>query len=296
MPEPTIDPTTTVEPTTTPNPAPAEPAPATPTPSGEPTATPAEPNAPKTAEPSGVDPSALSYSDVKYYSQLDKETASNKDLMERVKGHKTVSELAKAYAEMSAKMDDALFIPGKDATVEQVKDFFHKIGVPKKSEDYNLVDGSYKPEEIAELKTFFRNEVLYKNGLSKVQGERVWKSCLAYLMTERAMNEKAFEKLKSSFSERHSAYLKNDYPVDADRQAVMNEDLSLASEFFSQSGLGKAFKDTGLIYNPEIIHKAAQYQKGIRANGVMGTSAPTEKDTGMFQQGEDFKKAYGGRK
>ena len=237
-------------------------------------------------------PEMPSYSDVKYYSQLDKDTAGNKEIMEKVKGYKTVSELAKAYAESSKRNENALFIPTKESTPEEVKGFFTRLGVPEDSNGYELQDGDYKPEQVAELKDYFKREVLYHNGLTKQQGERVWNACLNAIINERRNNEAAFEKMKADFNTNHDNLLKAEFPVDADRKAAMSEDLDLASEFFVESGLGETFKKTGLVYNPEVVHKLAQYHKATRAKGVLGTTKETPAGTGLFPQGGQFKAAF----
>lgn len=253
------------------------------------------PNEPTTVDTEPIlnpDP-VETYDDVKYYSQLDKDTAGNKDIMDRVKGYKSVSELAKGYADLSKRMDGALVVPTKDSSVDEVKAYFRALGVPEKAEDYNLSDGDYSPETIKALKENFQKEVLYRNGITKHQGEKVWNACLKMLQSERDMNIANYEKAKASFEERHSNLLREQYPVEADRKAAMNEDMSLAAEFFSESGLGQFFKQTGLVYNPEVMHKLAQYHKATRASGVMGKGGESRRSEGVFSQGKEFMEAYG---
>lgn len=242
-----------------------------------------------------VNPDVSSYADVKYYSQLDKETATNTDVMDRVKGFKSVSDLAKGYADLSRKADNALQIPTKDSSVDEIKAYFKKLGVPDDAEGYNLEDGDYEAESIRELKENFRKQVLYRNGLTKHQGEAVWNACREMLKAERDANVKAFEEARKSFGERHDALLRQQYPVEADRKAAMNEDMDLVAEFFADTGLGQTFKQLGLVYNPDVIHRLAQYHKATRAKGVMGKGGETKEDTGLFKMSADFAKAYGGR-
>lgn len=233
------------------------------------------------------------YSDVKYYSQLDKETAGNKDVMERVKGYKSVSDLAKGYSELAGRMDRSITIPDQNSSDDEVRDYFRKLGVPENENGYELSDGDYNPDMLKELKSQFRSQVLYRNGLTKVQGEKVWEAALNMLKAERDRNLANYEEAKRSFGERHDALLRKEYPVDADRKAAMNEDISYASEFLSETGLGKFFKDMGLVYNPEVIHRLAQYHRDRSARGVMGEGGESRQSNELFQQGKQFREAYG---
>lgn len=233
------------------------------------------------------------YADVKYYSQLDKETAGNKDVMDRVKDFKSVSDLAKGYSELRGKMDRSLVIPDENSTDDEVRDYFRKLGVPEDKDGYQLTDGDYNPEVLKDLKERFRSQVLYRNGLTKVQGEKVWEAALDMLKAERDRNMAAFEQAKKSFDERHEALLQKDYPVAADRKAAMSEDISYASEFLAETGLGRVFKDMGLIYNPEVLHRLAQYHKSRSAKAVMGTGGENTQSNEVFQQGRQWQEAYG---
>lgn len=240
-----------------------------------------------------VTPQVNPYADVKYYSQLDKETAGNKDVMERVKDFKSVSDLAKGYSELRGKMDRSLLIPDQDSTDDEVRDYFRKLGVPENEQGYNLTDADYKPEAIKDLKEQFRSQVLYRNGLTKVQGEKVWEAALNMLREERDRGIKVFEDAKKNFNERHEALLQKDFPIASDRKAAMNEDISYASEFLAETGLGKFFKDLGLVYNPDVIHKVAQYHKNHSAKAVMGTGGQVVENNEIFSQSKQFTEAYG---
>lgn len=239
-----------------------------------------------------INPDTETYADVKYFSQLDKETASNVEIMDRVKAHKSVSELAKGYADISKRLDNSLLIPTKESSIDEVKAYFKKLGVPDSANGYELSDGDYQPEAIATFKEQFRKQVLYRNGLTKHQGEAVWNACREMLKAERDANLKAYEDAKNSFADRHEQLLMKEYPVPRDRKAAMNEDLDLAAEFFAESGLGQTFKQIGLVYNPEIIHKIAQYHKATRAKVVVGKGGEQPKNDGLFNHSSDFDKAY----
>lgn len=233
------------------------------------------------------------YADVKYYSQLDKETAGNKDIMDRVKDCKSVSDLAKGYSDLKGRMDRSLLIPDENSTDDEVREYFRKLGVPEKEDGYELTDGDYDPEVLKDFKQQFRSQVLYRNGLTKVQGEKVWEAALNMLKAERDRNMAIFEDAKKNFSQRHDALLQKDYPVASDRKAVMNEDISYAAEFLAETGLGKFFKDVGLVYNPDVIHRLAQYHKSRSAKVVMGTGGASEQSNEMFSQGKQWTEAYG---
>ena len=261
----------------------------------EPTTVTAEPTTEAVVEQTPAEVPANPYADVKYYSQLDKETAGNKDIMDRVKDCKSVSDLAKGYSDLKGKMDRSLLIPDENSTSDEVRDYFRKLGVPEGEDGYELTDGDYSPDALKDLKAQFRSQVLYRNGLTKVQGEKVWEAALNMLKAERDRNRATYDEAKNSFNERHEALLQKDYPVASDRKAAMNEDISYASEFLAETGLGKFFKDVGLVYNPDVIHRIAQYHKSRSAKVVMGTGGASEQSNEMFSQGKQWQEAYGRR-
>lgn len=59
--------------------------------------------------------------------QLDKDLQGNEKLTQ----FKTIGEMGKAFLDRDGKLQNAVFIPGKDAPAEEVAAFYTKIGRPK---------------------------------------------------------------------------------------------------------------------------------------------------------------------
>ena len=94
---------------------------------------------------------------------------------DEVKSHKTVGGFVKeslddrvAHAELKTKMETAIFKPGETATPEDIKTFRTSMGVPEKSEDYNLKNGEI--EHSPEFETWFRGTA-HELGFTKEQAE-----------------------------------------------------------------------------------------------------------------------------
>jgi len=92
------------------------------------------------------------------------------------------------------------------------------------------------------------------------------------------------------------AMFEKSHPVKADRDGAMKETISLLTQHINRTGLGKVYKDAGLLYNPDFVVAIAKDEKArsgssyVTGKGVL----PEEKSMGTFggDYHSDFKK-YG---
>lgn len=140
---------------------------------------------------------ASDYSDVKYYSQLDKETASNKEIMDSVKDYKTIAELVKAHSEVKSKMKNALFMPSDNATEEESKAFFKSLGVPENATEYKLDNCGFKDDEVADLKKIFSEDILFRNAITKNKGKRYGNLLCQFCLMQKKRSRQKRRNLKT---------------------------------------------------------------------------------------------------
>lgn len=102
----------------------------------------------------------------KWMSQLDKESLNNADFIKQLGKFQNISDLAKGYSELEKKLGNSVTIPGSDASEEEARAFYQKLGVPETADGYSITDeGSEKYKEIA-----------FKNNLTDAQARAVYKA------------------------------------------------------------------------------------------------------------------------
>ena len=180
-------------------------------------------------------------------------------------GIEDVGKLYNAYKEAKAQnakdkeaLDKSLRIPGKDSTYEEVKDFFTKIGMPEKAEDYGLSDFDLDPDEISVMKKNFMDSA-HRSGLTKAQANNLWKHEAAMYTAYKKTAEAQVEELKNTLDSRYDAALKGEYPDDTRRSERMTLEKNLFTEFVGKAGLGEYFAKTGLNLNPNFMHQMATF-------------------------------------
>jgi len=137
--------------------------------------------------------------------QLESELQSNETLTR----HESISDLGKAYLELEARVKDSVRIPGEDATDEERREFFAKLGRPETPEGYQfkrpeLPEGFVRPEEVEQDEKTFAAHA-HELGLTQAQAQALY-DFYAGLMTksyERSMQEqaRALEALKGEWGQ-----------------------------------------------------------------------------------------------
>lgn len=200
------------------------------------------------------------------------------DVKKLYNSHKTLK--AKA-ADLETQLKDSLKIPGADATSDQVKAFFTKIGMPEKPEGYELSDFDLKDDELAStMKKNFMTEA-YRSGLTKTQANKLWThEAATYGAVKKGLADQA-EKLKGSFDQRYDAALKDEIPDATKRAERITKDRNLFTEFVGKYQMGAYFEQTGLSINPAFVHAVAgMYEK-------MGSSEPGSGGAGKHKSEQE---------
>lgn len=211
----------------------------------------------------------------KYESQLKKEY--QKDDFKDIED---INKLYAKYKSQEADLLNAVVIPDKDSTPEQIRDFFTRIGMPEKKEGYKLSDYDIDPTEIAGFKQHFI-DACYRAGLTRGQAATVWRNQAAEYTALKNSIISTAQGVKDSYPQRMEALMKQDYPDDTRRAQRTTEEANLYKAYCSTTGLGEYFEKTGLSYNPEFVHKVALMHEKVDPLAAVGTggSGGTEADS-----------------
>lgn len=228
---------------------------------------------------------AISTTQASYLNDL--EEADRKDDFTGIEDVKT---LYKSYKELKGKnsdfetqLKDSLKIPGKDASIDDIKSFFTKIGMPDSKDGYNLSDFDYKPEDLKVMRDNFR-DTAYKYGLTKTQAEKVWAHEVAMLKGVQLAGEKLLQQAKDSYKTRYDSILKTEYPDSAKRQERMNKESNLYKEFCSKFGVGQIFEKTGITHNPEVVHTICKAFESYAQSDIVGGKSNKVSETDFLKQ------------
>lgn len=115
--------------------------------------------------------------------QLKNEMKTDKELVGKLKGFKTISQLVNKYMETEEKLSDSLVVPKKGAPKEEIDKFLDALGRPKSPEDYDV--GEFKTEEGEQIDKAFRDpllEAMQEAGLTVPQGKYVYSKLNSILL------------------------------------------------------------------------------------------------------------------
>lgn len=265
----------------TPSPAPSPdpaPAPGTPTTNqpGTPPATPS-PVVPKSEDP--IDPPKVELP--KYFSQFDSIKRETDEYKEMAGKHKTLTELADAYLETNKRLSRSLELPGKDAKPEEIHAFMQKLGVPATVEGYELQANGLEGDEMATEFQKHMADQFMRNGMTKKQANGMWNT-ISQLYKEGNAYAKAEEANRAAtFDDRMASQLEDVYPVKAERENAMKEASTLFRQHIQRTGLGKAYKDSGLIYDPSFVLAIAKDEKSRSGNALIPGKNGSSKETSV---------------
>ena len=219
-----------------------------------------------------------------FFSQFKKE---NREKFKDLAKFNSLDELAEAY------LNDR--IPTKDASIEQIKGFLKKLGVPDSEDGYTFKDDKSNPMNAAVYKSL--RTILFKNGITNRQANAIY----GFLKAANDMEAKAIsdarKKQADEFDSRYSA-LFDEYTDKTKKDVAIKNNLGHFKKFLSSTGLAKEFKDSGLIYNEKVVKALGEYQKSIDGEYSGGrTKDPNSKNGkslfGNVTKGSDWDKAFG---
>lgn len=285
----------TPSPAPSPAPAPAAPAAATPapeapkTPGSQPTPANQEsaksPETPKTADPRNDDPAKPELP--KYFTQFDPTKRDTDEYRDLIGKHHNLTELADDYIETNKRLSRSLELPGKDATHEEMQAFLTKLGVPNDVAGYELQANGLEGDEMAGKFQEAMGEQFMRNGMTKKQGNGMWntisqlyKEGNAYLQNEQANKAQTFD-------DRLDTQLEDIFPNKADRDNAKKEAATMFKQHMQRTGLGKMYKESGLIYDTEFVMAIAKDEKSRSGNALISgkTGAPESEGIGAFGKG-----------
>jgi len=163
---------------------------------------------------------------------------------QQLRRYKSVADLAAGYANLQRQFSsDKLVVPGKNATEDDWKQVYEKLGVPKDVKDYavKFQDGvTVAPEFVDEFKA-----LAHANGILPRQAQKLadWfseknKGAEAQLQNEiKAQREKELGDLKKEWGD------------------AFSKKVSLANALFSEAPpeIQAAFKESGLVANTSVV-------------------------------------------
>jgi hypothetical protein len=232
----------------------------------------------------------------KWFSQLSPDRRENEEYVKLLGDKPKTNDLADAYVDLAKRMEKAIEIPGKDASIDDIKAFFTKMGVPESEDGYKLGDVGFPKEMSGTLEKQMRSEFM-RAGLTHKQADAMWKVLGKSYYTSQQLMADNKQKQVQTFDARLIAQLKDAYPVKAERERAARETVNLFNQHMQRTGLGKVYKDTGLIYSADFVMKIANDERARGGSIVNGqTSIGGQKTDGVFgDYSPEFTKAVGGK-
>ena len=187
-------------------------------------------------------------------------------------GIDTIDRLYEKYRALEKEVkgfSGALKIPTKDSSLDEVKDFFHKIGMPEKEDEYDCDNFDLDESVASPLKTLFR-QAAYRNGLTKGQAANLWAHEAATIQGFVNVAQQNTQKLIDNYEDRYSALLESEIPDETKRKERIIEENNIVKAFNSATGLGEFFDKTGLSYNPNFMHALANWYRKIDPAAILG--------------------------
>jgi hypothetical protein len=208
-----------------------------------------------------------------FASALPKESRSDEKILQFVSKFKSWDELTKAAIEAESKLGKMVELPEDDAS-PKAAEFYKKLGVPEKPEDYKLeVDKrvNIDPKQLEATK-----QLAFDLKLTQKQAAELWKRAnenAVQLLTQSAKNA------EKSRAERYASTinaLKTEWGKDFARN---DEIVKRAVDAFGSEGFMKAAKENDFWANPEFIkfmHRVGLSitEDTIGGGGPIGQSRP----------------------
>jgi len=207
-----------------------------------------------------------------FASALPKESRADEKITAFVSKFKSWDEVVKAAIGLEGKMGGMVGIPKEDATDEEKAEFYSKLGVPKKPEDYKLGEDARVKADPAQVKAFL--EFAHKHGFTQKQVEALWKesnetTAKLFAQTEETMKQekvKAFQSMVSSLkAEWGKDYARNDAIVKRGVEAFGTPDFvktAKAKGYFADPELVKLFYRVGLAVQEDSSSGRGRYGQG----------------------------------
>ena len=230
----------------------------------------------------------------KYWSQIKKE---NQEKYKNLMKYKTIDELAeRASLAGDIEAGNLTSLPTKDSSIEDIKTFYRRLGLPASSDGYRLVlPEGHTPEDEAEAKLVA--EMAYKNLLTVKQGQAVYGMVRAIKDTAANTAKEKHDELINGFDARFEALYTVAYPDKAKRDVAMKADLNACKEFLAKTGLYADFVSSDMIYNEKVMSAIGRYVATVSPNSSINTppGSGNASHTGPRRYNNDFYREHGGQ-
>ena len=213
-------------------------------------------------------------------SQLPKELQDNEALTSFTK----IGDLGKAYSDLLGKMDSSIGLPGENATEEELRAFWGKIGTPDSSDGYELKlpDRVRAEKSFQDLQSNFKDSA-HLAGLTKSQAEKLFE-----LQVDSSM--KGLEKqLQDNARAREGAEKALQDEWGDDYKPNLQMALRAVNKFMTPE-LVKVLDKNGLSNNPAMVKAFHAIYKEFGDDTFIssdGKRAYTGKATGQLSYGKD---------
>lgn len=185
-------------------------------------------------------------------------------------------DLLKERDELAEKQKGALFMPNKDSSAEEIKDFFMKLGMPETKDGYKLDNYKHEGEAIETMKQRLISQA-FRYGLTPGQARGIWKHELATIDEIDASMNKAREEAEKNYEPEYDSLLREEYPDDSKRAERRTEETNLYKELAASNGdLAEIVQKYGLDKDAKAIHALVKlYEKGAQKH-IAGREEPSE--------------------
>lgn len=150
----------------------------------------------------------------------------------------TVGDLGRAYLEAQQKLQNSVVVPGENATADEKKAFFDKLGVPKSSEEYTINDS-----DDGEFTNHFKS-VAHQAGLTAQQASDLHAEILRF-------SNSRVEALKAQQTEKQQNWettLKQEWGASYEQKDAAARRFMLVAG----AGLADALTETGALNDPRV--------------------------------------------
>lgn len=169
-------------------------------------------------------------------SQLNDDLRNNADVMKQLSKFGKISDLAKGYSELEGKLGKAIVKPGKDASEEELNNFYKQLGKPATADKYSITEEGSEPFK----------ELAYKHNLSDEQAKgfyeafkEIGKNALAQQQAIKAATAKATDDaLRAEYGQNYEAKIKM---------------LQRGVNTYGGPALGQKLQQTGLLFDIDVV-------------------------------------------
>ena len=167
---------------------------------------------------------------------------------------KDIPSLAQSYLEAEKALSSRVALPKEDSSDEEWSKFYSKLGVP---EDKKYTDNRSKEDE-EYLKAY--EEMFYKQGLSKRQGQKLLDSMYSFSQDLQKRQQEEMEKTRSSNTE----WLKSNYGDEFDSKMTV---MQAALMKFGTKELANMVEETN--YAPALVDLLVKVGQTLKSDSLV---------------------------